>query len=101
MPEPTGAAGVAPADTALSPRAIGAGTSKASNNPIGRSRRIVSMKGANMHQSTTTNRQAAKDTLKQQLIATIAGGNTLVAEELELLLKVAAPEVLPGQRGRH
>ena len=54
-----------------------------------------------MHQSTTTNRQAAKDTLKQQLIATIAGGNTLVAEELELLLKVAAPEVLPGQRGRH
>lgn len=51
-----------------------------------------------MYTTITSAGPSSKDTLKQQLIATVAAGNSLAAEELKLLLKVAKPETLRGRR---
>lgn len=53
-----------------------------------------------MNTASTLCGHSPKDFLKQQLIASIAGGNAMVAEELKLLLKLHTPETLRGLRPR-
>ena len=76
----------------LSPGAIGKAAQRAYIDPMENGN---SQRGDIMYAINQIEKQSAVN-LKHQLVATISRGDQIVAEELRMLLRLNAPEVLRG-----
>jgi hypothetical protein len=76
--------------------AIGKFGGKASNKDMRDSDDTIDMESNEMNTAPIACAPTGQS-LKQQLIASIAGGNRIASEELQMLLKLRAPET-PGSK---